>query len=170
MCDTRCGGRLRTGVQIWQGYRHEAETGRFVLQGSVDMYSITVAHDDAGGTLKIAGSPATIEVVPVRAAPCLLALLTSCRALSMGDWCTCFQDTQAYSAFGSCCRIRCIRFERIRVLNVLLLRSCCIHGICSLLVSVYVRFFANRAVLGAAAVAGSVRLRTTTRTNHAERI
>ena len=62
--------------------------------------------------MKIAGSPATIEVVPVRAAPFLLALLMSCRALSMGDWCTCFQDTQAYSAFGSCCRIRCfLAFE-----------------------------------------------------------
>jgi hypothetical protein len=54
------------------------------------------------------------------------------------NWCTCVLDTRSSKRFcESCCRIRCIRFEYIRMLSVLMLRTCCTRGICILLVSVY---------------------------------
>jgi hypothetical protein len=37
----------------------------------------------------------------------------------------------------SCCRILCIRFDCIRLLSVLMRRTCYTRGICNLLVSVY---------------------------------
>ena len=54
----------------------------------------------------------------------------------LGNCCTCVQDTRRSKRFcGSCCRIRCM--EYIRMLSVLMLRTCCTRGICNLLISVY---------------------------------
>ena len=48
------------------------------------------------------------------------------------------QDTRSSKRFcESCCRIRCIRFDCIRLLSVLMRRTCYTRGICTLLVSVY---------------------------------
>ena len=48
------------------------------------------------------------------------------------NWCTCVQDTRSSKRFcGSCCRMRCILLAYIRLLSVLIFRTCCTHGICT---------------------------------------
>ncbi len=60
--------------------RYEAGIGRFGLQGSMDyVFDHSRILEDL---------PATIALVSVGAAPCLLALLMSWRAFSIGHWCT----------------------------------------------------------------------------------
>jgi hypothetical protein len=41
----------------------------------------------------------------------------------LGNWCTVVRHAKLKA--GSCCHIRCIQFEYIRLLSVLMLRTCC---------------------------------------------
>ena len=53
-------------------------------------------------------------------------------------------DTRSSKRFCvSCCRIRCIRFENIRLPSVLIRRTCYTRGICTVLVSVYAQVLCN---------------------------